>query len=281
MEECLVYAQPGRVALADFDAVLLDVGNVIIYDFPIELAYSYFVSEEIRLRHFTLTPTASEILEASRNPTLLMQKLGSASDWHDINHIAWMRVLENWNSLCIPIPGATEALHRLAGLRLAIVANQPQETMEVLERLGIADLFEVIILDSSLNFSKPDPAIFIYAAQRLRVQPESLIMVGDRLDNDILPARDLGMATAWIKKTPIDETLAIPLVSMEWKRHYFDCKRVAISQSLKELPQHSLETHHHYVIDSLADLTNCSAKGAEYKSQGQARSASPLEGNQL
>ena len=254
MEECLVYAQPGRVALADFDAVLLDVGNVIIYDFPIELAYSYFVSEEIRLRHFTITPTASEILEASRNPTLFIQRLGSASDWHDINHIAWMRVLENWKPLCIPIPGAIEALHHLAGLRLAIVANQPQETMGILEKLGIADLFEVIILDSSVNFSKPDPAIYIYAAQRLRAQPESLIMVGDRLDNDILPARDLGMATAWIRKTQIDETLAIPLVSMEWKSHYFDCKRVAISQSPKELPLRSLETNHHYVIDSLVDL---------------------------
>ena len=252
MEECLVYAQPERVTLSAFDAILLDVGNVIIYDFPIELAYSYFVSEEIRLRHFTIAPTAAEILEASRNPTLLIQKLGS--DWHDINHIAWMRVLDNWNSLCIPIPGAIEALHRLAGLRLAILANQPRATMGVLERLGIADLFEDIILDSSVNFSKPDPAIFIHTARRLRAQPESLIMVGDRLDNDILPARELGMATAWIRKTPLDETLPMPLVSMEWKSHYFDCKRLMISQLPQELPQRSVETNSHYVIDSLVDL---------------------------
>lgn len=254
MEECLVYVQPRRATLAAFEAILLDVGNVIIYDFPIELTYSYFVSEEIRLRHFTIAPTASEILEASRNPTILIQQLGSASDWDVINHTAWMRVLEIWDSLCIPIPGAIEALHRLAGLRLAIVANQPQQTMEVLEGLGIADLFEEIILDSSVNFSKPDPAIFIHTARRLRAQPESLIMVGDRLDNDILPARQLGMATAWIRKTPIDENLEMPLVSMEWKSHYFDCKRAALSQSPRELPPRTVETNPPYVIDSLVDL---------------------------
>lgn len=232
-----------------FDAILVDVGNVIIYDFPIELAFSYLANEELKRRRPGCELTPLEILEASTNPAKLIARLGD--DWHAMNRVAWAQVLDNWSSLCIPIPGAIEALKSLRGFRLTILANQPAATVDVIKSLGIGYLFEEILLDSGLEWSKPDAAFFLYAAQRLCARPESLIMIGDKLDNDILPAQALGMSTVWIKDFPIDTTLDIPFISQEWKNRYFDLKKRAIHQ---ELSREFEGTSRDYRAHSLAAL---------------------------
>ena len=49
-------------------------------------------------------------------------------------------------------------------------------------------------LASSAN-RKPDPAIFLYALNLIRVKAEGAMMIGDNLESDIEPARELGMKT--------------------------------------------------------------------------------------
>ena len=48
--------------------------------------------------------------------------------------------------------------------------------------------------------AKPDKKIFEIALKRANCKPEQSIMIGDRIDNDIIPAKNLGMKTIWIKK---------------------------------------------------------------------------------
>jgi HAD superfamily hydrolase (TIGR01549 family) len=243
-----------RLNLEAFDAILLDVGNVMVYDFPIELAYSYYVSRESIRRGLHIDQTVDEILQASQNPASLAQKFGSARIWQEINSVAWEQVLENWGALCIAIPGAIEALRSLSYLRLAIVANQPVQTMATLESLGIVNLFEEIIFDSLAGVSKPSTAIYRYAAHRLHTKPESLVMIGDRLDNDIFPAKAVGMAAVWIHQFPMDETLPLPLISNRWKRHYFRAKSAAYCRYPKGLQGCSTESCPDYVVERLTDL---------------------------
>ena len=83
---------------------------------------------------------------------------------------------------------------RERGLRLGIVANQPQAARERLARAGIGDLFEHQGLSGVSGVSKPDPRAFAGAAEALGVPAGACIMVGDRIDNDIVPAKALGMA---------------------------------------------------------------------------------------
>lgn len=73
---------------------------------------------------------------------------------------------------------------REQGLKLGIVTNQPQVRRERLARAGIDDLFDHHGLGGLGG-----------AADALGVAPAACIMVGDRIDNDIAPARALGMAT--------------------------------------------------------------------------------------
>lgn len=99
-------------------------------------------------------------------------------------------------------PDAAETLSYLKahGYRLGIIANQIPGTKERLDAWGIGQYFDVIAASAELGVAKPDPAIFEKAFQMAGCRAEEAVMVGDRLDNDILPAKVLGMKTVWIQK---------------------------------------------------------------------------------
>ncbi|HEV2844980.1 MAG TPA: HAD family hydrolase, partial [Thermoanaerobaculia bacterium] len=86
--------------------------------------------------------------------------------------------------------------------RLCCIANQPPEALAVLRDLGFERHLEHIFLDTLVHASKPDPRIFLKALEWMGASPGEVVFVGDRLDNDIAPARRLGMRTAWLKRTP-------------------------------------------------------------------------------
>jgi HAD superfamily hydrolase (TIGR01662 family) len=94
-------------------------------------------------------------------------------------------------------PDMPALLRRLAfrGVRLGIVANQPARMADRLAREGIADLFAYLGLTGLTGLRKPDPGAFTSACEALGVEPTEAIMVGDRIDIDIAPAKALGMAT--------------------------------------------------------------------------------------
>ena len=62
------------------------------------------------------------------------------------------------------------------------------------------DSFDVISISSELGFMKPNSKIFIYTLNKLGIKPEEAIMVGNRLDRDIIPAQNLGMSTILIDR---------------------------------------------------------------------------------
>jgi FMN phosphatase YigB (HAD superfamily) len=64
-----------------------------------------------------------------------------------------------------------------------------------LARAGIAELFGYHGLSGTTGLRKPDPQVFLAAATALGLPSSACIMVGDRIDNDIAPAKALGMAT--------------------------------------------------------------------------------------
>lgn len=83
-------------------------------------------------------------------------------------------------------------LHGL-GLKLGLAANQPHGTLHVLERHGLGQYFHHREVSGTHGYHKPDVRLFLRACEDLGVEPEQAIMVGDRIDNDIVPAKLLGM----------------------------------------------------------------------------------------
>ncbi len=95
-------------------------------------------------------------------------------------------------------PTVLEVLHRK--YKIGIIANQVLGCRERLEKMGIAKFLDVVVASAEEGVSKPDPRIFRIALARSNCKPHNAIMIGDRIDNDIVPAKKLGMRTIWIKQ---------------------------------------------------------------------------------
>jgi putative hydrolase of the HAD superfamily len=90
-----------------------------------------------------------------------------------------------------------EAL-RARGLKLALVSNtaSPEWLLRpVLERQGLVERLDAIVLSSEVGKRKPHPAIFQRALIELGVEPEEALFVGDRVVADIRGASNVGMRT--------------------------------------------------------------------------------------
>ena len=83
---------------------------------------------------------------------------------------------------------------------LGIIANQLDGLAVRLDDFGLLQYFNYIISSWDLKIMKPDIRIFEYALDKANCTPQDVCMIGDRLDNDILPAKSLGMKTVWIKQ---------------------------------------------------------------------------------
>ena len=84
--------------------------------------------------------------------------------------------------------------------KIGIIANQNLGSEERLEKLGLLKHIDLVIASAEEGVAKPDLRIFQIALARADCKPEEAVMVGDRLDNDIIPANKIGMTTVWIKQ---------------------------------------------------------------------------------
>ena len=81
-----------------------------------------------------------------------------------------------------PGDGAAELVRALAaaGYRLAVASSgPPQNVVLVLDALGVADRFDAVVTGEDVTRGKPDPEVFLAAAQRLGVPPARCLVVED------------------------------------------------------------------------------------------------------
>jgi len=88
-----------------------------------------------------------------------------------------------------------------AGYRVAVLANQPASRTAELRALRIEP--EVMAMSDELGVAKPAPAFFTRALELMGgPDPADVAYVGDRVDNDVLPALAAGMRSVWIRRGP-------------------------------------------------------------------------------
>ncbi|HEX2293203.1 MAG TPA: HAD family hydrolase [Gaiellaceae bacterium] len=96
------------------------------------------------------------------------------------------------------------------GLRLGLVSNtaSPEWLLRpVLERQGLVERVDSVVLSSEVGKRKPHPAIFRRALDELGVEPAAALFVGDRLGADVLGASRAGMRTVqalWFRADDVE-----------------------------------------------------------------------------
>jgi len=144
-------------------------------------------------------------------PGLLSAELGLEASGVE----AFLRAEQTvWGEATSLVASAHALLESLGerGLRLAVVANHWPEpawvTRADIERLGVAERVDAVVLAGEAGARKPDPAIFRLALAELQVEGFESMFVGDRLDSDIRGAAALGMTTVQAMWFNADEDTA-------------------------------------------------------------------------
>lgn len=82
--------------------------------------------------------------------------------------------------------------------KLGIVSNFYGNIDTVLKDFGLYDYFNVIVDSGLEGIRKPNPEIYRIGIERLGLQSEETIVVGDSFTNDIVPAKTVGCKAIWL-----------------------------------------------------------------------------------
>lgn len=99
-------------------------------------------------------------------------------------------------------PDARPAMETLRGMGVwvGVAGNQTSRAGDILRKLDLPA--DMIATSDDWNASKPDASFFRALLHAAPCRPEELVYVGDRLDNDLKPAKAAGMRTAFIRRGP-------------------------------------------------------------------------------
>ena len=89
---------------------------------------------------------------------------------------------------------------RKQGYMVGIAGNQPESAEAALRLCGVSADF--IASSTGWGIEKPSLRFFERIVEETRLQPHEIAYVGDRLDNDILPAIEVGLFTVFLERGP-------------------------------------------------------------------------------
>ena len=173
--------------------------NVNISKETFREAYVYAERELARVRH---------ILPGDNFHILLRKKIDIQLNWLaenkdlsvDISTLAPQIARFCYDHARQCVNEARPVLEALAAkYPLQLVSNFYGNVDEVLRDFDIRRYFQGIIESAVVGVRKPDARIFMLGVVALGLKPQEVLVVGDSLKKDILPAISIGCETAWIK----------------------------------------------------------------------------------
>ncbi len=198
--------------LADISTILFDAGNTLAFlhvgRVRAALAEAGHAVDEAALGAAEARARAVMYRRAGADPSLtdrgrwdvyVHELLGAAG----VPEVAWaaaqqaVEAAHRRENLWRRVPeGTRETLDGLAarGFRLGVVSNADGRVRRLLEELGLADRFEIIVDSHEVGFEKPDPRIFEVARAHFGEPARRCAYVGDFPQVDMVGAARAGMA---------------------------------------------------------------------------------------
>jgi HAD superfamily hydrolase (TIGR01549 family) len=153
--------------------------------------------------------------------TELMKVLGlsvKGASWPEAIYQHFSRN-RNWELF----PEVRQELSRLkdAGHRLGILANWDPGLEKIVERLGILDLFSLVLCSGEIGKEKPDADAFKAVLHGLSAEPEKALYVGNEYEVDVVGALNAGMGAV--------------LIDRQNQMKYADCLKVSSLTGINKL----------------------------------------------
>lgn len=100
-------------------------------------------------------------------------------------------------------PQSIKLIENCINVPKCIISNGQRVFSELeLRFLGLYDYFDFVIFSSDVGYQKPDLRLFMTALKRLglELEPKCVVSIGDSYENEIIPARKLGMRAIHIEE---------------------------------------------------------------------------------
>jgi HAD superfamily hydrolase (TIGR01549 family) len=98
------------------------------------------------------------------------------------------------------MPGLADEVRSLSrDFKPGILGQYGREVLDLLREHSLLDCFAYTYTQDDFNLTKPDPRYYEQVLEKCGVRAGECIMVGDRIDKDIVPARQVGMKTIRIR----------------------------------------------------------------------------------
>lgn len=184
-----IYFRGGRLKMNDIKWIFFDLGSTLVDESAV---YESRCDYAVKQAGISRDEFMEKVYEAARtSPT----PIKSVAQYYNV-------ILPEWDNSPEKLFTASENVveqlsHRY---KLGIIANQTPGTQERIDNWGIGKYFDVVAASAEVGCAKPEPAIFNTALKKAGCAPENAVMIGDRLDNDIAPAKQLGMKTIWVRQ---------------------------------------------------------------------------------
>jgi HAD superfamily hydrolase (TIGR01549 family) len=135
-----------------------------------------------------------------RGPEELRENLGAAAGGRRLDEMAGFITQSFVAESREGFAASRQVLEALTGrFRMGIVSNFYGNLEIILAEADLAGFFRAVADSSKLGIFKPDPRIFSHAIEQLGSVPAETAMVGDSLDKDCVPARNLGITAIWLR----------------------------------------------------------------------------------
>lgn len=178
-------------------AVVFDVGEVLIDETRVWHTWA----DLLGVTRLTFAAVLGAAVSAGDDHMAVFDRLAPGVEWRE-HEPAHEQAYGGFTDADL-YPDAHPTLRALrdVGITVVIAGNQPRRRRAQLERLELPA--DVIVTSDDLGVAKPDPAFFAevcaLAGDR---QPADVLYVGDRIDNDVVPAARAGLRTAWLRRGP-------------------------------------------------------------------------------
>jgi len=192
-----------RAVFFDFDGTLYDRDAAIVR--MAELQYQKFAAEFPHLQQSTFVDRVVALdNHGHARPMGFHQRLAEQLEFPQrIGEELEAYFRSDYPSCCLVEEDTLITLRTLreGGVKLGIITNGPAGWQgRKIDAVGLAPLFDTIVISGNEGVEKPDPRIFALAMDRCEVVATESMFVGDHPLADIGGARSAGMTPVWARK---------------------------------------------------------------------------------
>jgi beta-phosphoglucomutase len=199
-----------RAAIFDLDGVIVDTAKYHYLAWKRlanEMGFDFTETDNERLKGVSRTRSLEILLEigGSTIDDAAKAKLADQKNSWYVDYISHMDVSE-------PLPGAAEYLQCIRAKNVKIALGSASKNAPlILERIGISSFFDAIVDGNKVSKAKPDPEVFLRAAEELHIAPAECVAFEDA-EAGIEAAHRAGMSAVGIGNASVlkDAEIIIP-----------------------------------------------------------------------